>query len=197
MATRKARSKRNDIIAAALRLFAEKGIKATTIRDIANDAGVTEGALYRHFAGKDELALSLFAECAGELYHSLDQAVNQELDPRRRLTAPARALLVFAQNNPASYEFVMARHHDDIGALPPGQPLPKDVFVRVLTDDITAGRARQMDVQLGAAMMIGMCLRTVFFWQRGMIDLEYQAMIEEVGTAIERIFYCEGTERKS
>ena len=197
MAARKARSKRNDIIAAALRLFAEKGIKATTIRDIANDAGVTEGALYRHFAGKDELALSLFAECAGELHHSLDQAVNQELDPRRRLTAPARALLVFAQNNPASYEFVMARHHDDIGALPPGQPLPKDVFVRVLTDDIAAGRARQMDVQLGAAMMIGMCLRAVFFWQRGMIDLEYQAMIEEVGTAIERIFCCEQTERKS
>lgn len=48
------------IEAEALRLFAEKGIDATSVRDIAAAVGVAEGALYRHFPGKEALVRSLF-----------------------------------------------------------------------------------------------------------------------------------------
>src|SRR5882757_4333541 len=51
---------RTRIEAAALRLFVEHGVAATSVRDIARAAGVAEGALYRHHAGKDELVWSLF-----------------------------------------------------------------------------------------------------------------------------------------
>lgn len=44
----------------ALRLFAEKGIDGTSVRDIAAAVGVAEGALYRHFPAKEALARSLF-----------------------------------------------------------------------------------------------------------------------------------------
>src|SRR5262249_12859990 len=50
------------IEAEALRLFAERGIAGTSIRDIASAVGVAEGALYRHFASKDELARRLFLD---------------------------------------------------------------------------------------------------------------------------------------
>ena len=45
---------------AALKLFVNDGVNASTTRDIADEAGVSEGALYRHYKGKDELALTLF-----------------------------------------------------------------------------------------------------------------------------------------
>ncbi len=48
------------IEAAAVRLFADEGILGTTIRRIAEEAGVTEGALYRHYAGKEEMAWRLY-----------------------------------------------------------------------------------------------------------------------------------------
>ena len=44
----------------ALELFAEKGVDQTTIGDIARGAGISEGAIYRHYASKDELIWGLF-----------------------------------------------------------------------------------------------------------------------------------------
>jgi AcrR family transcriptional regulator len=45
---------------AALEVFVREGVDAATTRAIATEAGVSEGALYRHYRSKDELAASLF-----------------------------------------------------------------------------------------------------------------------------------------
>ena len=43
-----------------MKLFSERGLAATSIRDIADESGYTNPALYKHFASKEELALHLF-----------------------------------------------------------------------------------------------------------------------------------------
>ncbi len=63
----RARNARPKIERAALKLFIHEGIDAATTREIAEKAGVSEGALYRHYKGKDELALSLFMETHNRL----------------------------------------------------------------------------------------------------------------------------------
>jgi AcrR family transcriptional regulator len=51
--------RRGEILSAALEVFVEKGYRAGSMRDIAARVGVTEPALYRHFAGKEALFISL------------------------------------------------------------------------------------------------------------------------------------------
>jgi AcrR family transcriptional regulator len=195
MTIRRARSKRSEMVEAALKLFAEKGIKGTTIRDIAHEAGVTEGALYRHFDSKEELAQSLFSECAAILHQSLSSSIEGVEGAHERLCALANGFFDFAENNPEAYEFVMARHHESVGGPKPGQPLPKDIFVQVMREGMEAGKLRAMDEHLAAAMMIGMCLRTIFFWDRGMIKGSREEVVDEVCRALHAIFEVKRDER--
>jgi AcrR family transcriptional regulator len=50
-----ARRTRARILAAALRLFADKGYDATSLQDIADETGLTKQAVYYHFKGKGEI----------------------------------------------------------------------------------------------------------------------------------------------
>lgn len=68
--------RREQIVQAALGLFAEKGFARTTTRDIANAAGIAEGTIYNHFASKEELLLAFVKSAAldtlGDLFDRLE-----------------------------------------------------------------------------------------------------------------------------
>jgi TetR/AcrR family transcriptional regulator, repressor of fatR-cypB operon len=59
---------KREILRAALKLFSERGLAATSIRDIADESGYTNPALYKHFASKDDLALHLFETCHARVW---------------------------------------------------------------------------------------------------------------------------------
>ncbi|MEU4248205.1 TetR/AcrR family transcriptional regulator [Amycolatopsis sp. NPDC026612] len=54
-------SVREKLVRAAVRLFAEKGFEATTVREIVEAAGVTKGGLYHYFESKDDLLFEIYA----------------------------------------------------------------------------------------------------------------------------------------
>jgi len=55
-------ARRDAILAVAAELFARKGIKATTVREIGDAAGVQSGSLYYHFASKDTMAREILMD---------------------------------------------------------------------------------------------------------------------------------------
>lgn len=88
---------REDIIRAARKLFSEKGFAQSTTSEIARSAGVTEGAFFHHFKGKQDL----FAEVVRQLQKEFDKAVfeaasNVPAGVKRFLTG-ARASLQLSQ----------------------------------------------------------------------------------------------------
>ena len=64
--TPKARRTKERILEAALGLFADEGYEATTMRDVAREAGTSLGLAYRYFASKEEFALALYMRLAEE-----------------------------------------------------------------------------------------------------------------------------------
>ncbi|NNE20090.1 MAG: TetR/AcrR family transcriptional regulator, partial [Myxococcales bacterium] len=68
------------ILHAALRLFTEKGLCETSIRDIGSAAELSNPALYKHYESKDALARELFVFCYRWLHSALEKVLGGEFD---------------------------------------------------------------------------------------------------------------------
>ena len=53
------RARREQIVGAATRVFAEKGFRRATTREVARAAGISEGTIYNYFEGKDALLMAI------------------------------------------------------------------------------------------------------------------------------------------
>ncbi|HEX4992209.1 MAG TPA: helix-turn-helix domain-containing protein [Rubrobacteraceae bacterium] len=53
------RARREQIVEAATRVFAEKGFRRATTREVAREAGVSEGTIYNYFEAKDDLLMAI------------------------------------------------------------------------------------------------------------------------------------------
>ena len=73
-------SAKDALLAEALRLFAERGVEAVSIRDLAAATGFSNPALFRHFDGKEDLAAQLFASCYARLAQVLEAAAEGGLE---------------------------------------------------------------------------------------------------------------------
>lgn len=79
--------RRNELLAMACRLFAERGFKQTTVRDIADEAGILSGSLYHHFDSKESMADEVLSAFLDELFSQYREILVQELGPRKTFEA--------------------------------------------------------------------------------------------------------------
>ena len=86
-------NRRRQLLDAAARRFARQGFRATTIRDVAGDAGMLPGSLYYHFASKNDLLLAVYEEGVQRIAANVDGAVAEVSGPWARLEAASTAHL--------------------------------------------------------------------------------------------------------
>lgn len=73
------------ILDAAAELFYEKGFHGTSVDELGTRAGVSGPAVYRHFAGKDEILAALFDEAMDILLEATEQVSNDPAEDLERL----------------------------------------------------------------------------------------------------------------
>jgi len=93
----------DDILAAAVELFAKQGFAATEVQQIADQAGVGKGTVYRHFVNKDKLFLAAADLGLRRLKEAVNQSSEGMVTPLDRLRAGVVAFLQFFRKHP---EFV-------------------------------------------------------------------------------------------
>ncbi|MGD0321653.1 MAG: TetR/AcrR family transcriptional regulator [Acidimicrobiales bacterium] len=85
--------RREQLLDVALKLFASRGFKATTMEDIAEAAGVTKPLLYQHFDSKRALYLELANAIADSLVETIGKAVADAEGPHQQVAGGFAAYL--------------------------------------------------------------------------------------------------------
>ncbi|MGH7859935.1 MAG: TetR/AcrR family transcriptional regulator [Candidatus Binatia bacterium] len=103
---RRAERKREEILRAGLKVFAEKGFQAATMDDIALELEATKGLLYYHFKTKEDLLQAILANNA--LTAGLDRVFGglDEVSPREALATIARRFVELMQSNRELVRFI-------------------------------------------------------------------------------------------
>lgn len=73
--------RRKQILAIAAKLFATRGYSSTTVRDIADEAGILSGSLYHHFASKEAIAQEILLTFLEGLVSQYDAIIAVGKDP--------------------------------------------------------------------------------------------------------------------
>ena len=97
---------KRQILRAAMKLFSERGLAGSSIRDIAKESGYTNPALYKHFAGKDELALYLFEICHRRLWTRCNAAINAAKSFDDKLEGYIGQVLELVDQHPEAMAFL-------------------------------------------------------------------------------------------
>ncbi|HLN76367.1 MAG TPA: TetR/AcrR family transcriptional regulator [Nocardioidaceae bacterium] len=88
--TTRTASRREELLAIAADLFAQRGFKNTTVRDIADASGILSGSLYHHFDSKESMVDEILSTFQAELFRQYDEVAASDLDPRAKFEAVIR-----------------------------------------------------------------------------------------------------------
>jgi AcrR family transcriptional regulator len=83
---------REKLIRSAMAVAARDGLAAATTSAIAQEAGVAEGTLYRHFDSKDDLLIAAYRQIKGEVFVRSAESVDAGLPAPERLKRTWRAI---------------------------------------------------------------------------------------------------------
>ena len=78
-------TRRDELLELAATMFAERGLRATTVRDIADSAGILSGSLYHHFSSKEEMVDEVLRGFLDWLFDRYQEIVATEPNPLERL----------------------------------------------------------------------------------------------------------------
>ena len=96
----KASDKRNRILQAAVKVFAEKGFYVARVSDVAREAGVADGTIYLYFASKGDLLRGLFEENMGRLIERVRSVASEGGPASDRLKRIWTDYVAFVQTEP-------------------------------------------------------------------------------------------------
>lgn len=154
------RDARPKIERAALKLFVHEGVDAATTREIAEKAGVSEGALYRHYKGKDDLAFALFMETHNRLSQLLTKALGGPGSLEHKVHAAVAAYCELADEDFLLFSFHLVSLNKYLPQDKRREDDPVSITERIISGLMDSGAIPKGDAALKAAMALGVVMQT-------------------------------------
>src|SRR5580658_906693 len=104
--------RREQLLSVAKSLFAERGFQATTMDDIAKEAGFTKPILYQYFDSKTELYREIVNQTGRKLLDSLRSAVAEVESPRSKIEVAFRVYFEMVVSETDAFRILFIHSHE-------------------------------------------------------------------------------------
>ena len=178
------------IDAAAIELFVHMGVDAATTKLIAKAADVSEGAIYRHYRSKDELALTLFMGAHRRLSALVDAASCGESGIRAKAHAIVAAYCQAADENWPLFTFHMLSMHRFLPFYQEDGRDPVSVVEKLLKRAMLEAEVPPADPRILAAMAIGVIVQTAQNKAYGRFEEPLSAHAALMSAGVEAVLFA-------
>ncbi len=175
---------------AAVDLFVQLGVDGATTKLIAAAAGISEGAIYRHYKSKDELALTLFMGAHRRLSSLVEAAATGASGIRAKAAAIVAAYCQAADENWPLFKFHMLSIHHFLPYYQEDGRDPVSVVENLLKRAMLDAEIPPADPRILAAMAIGVIIQTAQNKAYGRFDAPMTAHAPLMTAAVEAVLYA-------
>lgn len=147
-------SRRTELLSIAAGLFAEKGFRNTTVRDIADAAGILSGSLYHHFDSKESMVDEVLKTFQDELFGQYDAILLGDGDARAKLERAVEVSFAAIDRHPHEVaifqnEAAYLGTFERFGYLAERNAQSRAVWITLLDDGVRSGALRaDLDIEL-------------------------------------------------
>lgn len=160
----------------ALTLFVKKGFTETTIRDIADKAGVAEGTLYRHYPSKDELAQHLFFHHYEEIAEQFRQ-LSKEYDKfDEKMQKMVHFFCEQYDKDPILFNYLLITQHHQLKKLSEKQINAHKLILEWVQEAIAKKQIHDLSADFCASVILGIILQAAISRAYGRIK---RTMLED------------------
>jgi TetR/AcrR family fatty acid metabolism transcriptional regulator len=164
--------KHEQIIDAAIRVFARAGYYNSRVSDIAREAGIASGTIYLYFKTKDEILVTLFRERMAEWVSKVRGEIAGEADPIAKIRRLVVLHFTVLEANPALAEVVQVElrqgHKFFRGASAQEVSAYFDLIASVLEEGVAAGQIRKdLPIKIATKMLFGAMDQVATSWVLG------------------------------
>ena len=175
------------IVEAAIRVFARNGYYNSRVSDIAREAGIASGTIYLYFKTKEEILVTLFRDRMAAFVAHLRRAIADETDPEKKLRRLVALHFTVLEQNPALAEVVQVElrqgHKFFRGASAHEVSAYFELIGSILEEGVAAGRfAPDLPVKVATKMLFGAMDQLATSWVLGKRGYRLVDAADEVAT---------------
>lgn len=178
------------LLQATVRLAADRGIQATTVQAIANEVGITEGAVYRHYRSKEELRWAAYEHIIGQMIEEKRLLTRLDCSIREKIREWVRLTFEYFDQEPAGFTYVLLTPHslEDRKEHQEVMTAQGRLLMRMIGEAQLAGQVRAMPVEVAKSHFTGLMLNIPRLITEGELEGPAVNYVEEVCGAVWRVF---------
>jgi TetR/AcrR family transcriptional regulator, cholesterol catabolism regulator len=168
-------NKQTEIALAAVKLFEQKGYRATSVQDIADEVGLQKGSLYHYIHSKEDLLLQIAHQAISEFNQRLEKILAMNIPAKEKLISMIENHITVSSSN-LQTTTVLLREAFSLGESPHQLVQEQtdrylDLLTAILDEGVTNGEFSINNPKIAALAILGAC-NWVYRWYKSSGELD-------------------------